>query len=85
MTGIPFKSNLPVPGSVPSAVPPETVQGEMGRESGAVTAERDPDVCPFPGRVDGNGHSWKFWGDDPYIVCHFCSEMRDAITGRVLR
>jgi len=43
------------------------------------------DICPAPGRVDGLNHSWGFDGDDPYIVCRFCGEMRDAIGGAVLR
>jgi hypothetical protein len=45
----------------------------------------NPDVCTRPIRVDGNGHSWKFDGDDPYIVCHGCNEIRDAITGVIVR
>lgn len=40
-----------------------------------------PDV-PRPAAHE---HSWKFDGDDPYIVCHFCGEMRDAKTGRTVR
>lgn len=42
------------------------------------------DACPFSRRVDAPTHSWLFDGDDPYIVCHFCRERRDAITGRVI-
>lgn len=30
-------------------------------------------------------HSWRFDGDDPYIVCVHCDEMRDALTGAVVR
>lgn len=45
----------------------------------------DPGVCPHPIRVDGPEHSWVFDGDDPYIVCAGCDEMRDALTGRVVR
>ena len=29
-------------------------------------------------------HRWAFDGDDPYIVCR-CGEVRDALTGRVIR
>jgi hypothetical protein len=43
------------------------------------------DECPSPGRVDGPKHSWRFDGDDPYIICAFCDEMRDALSGRVIR
>jgi hypothetical protein len=48
-------------------------------------AAPDADVCPLSTRVDGPKHGWRFDGDDPYIVCSFCSEMRDAISGRVIR
>jgi hypothetical protein len=57
-------------------------------EPGGVTeqrAEGGADVCSRPGRVDGPWHSWKFDGDDPHIICHFCDEMRDSLTGRVIR
>lgn len=30
-------------------------------------------------------HAWKFEGDDPYTVCVYCDELRDALTGQVLR
>jgi hypothetical protein len=40
--------------------------------------------CPRPGRVDGPAHSWRFDGDDPYVICHFCGERRDAQSGRVI-
>lgn len=42
-------------------------------------------VCPASERVDGPYHSWEFWGDDPYIICWWCKEMRDALTGDVKR
>jgi nitrite reductase/ring-hydroxylating ferredoxin subunit len=45
----------------------------------------DPELCSQSQRVDGKWHSWKFDGDDPYIICHYCDEMRDARTGRVVR
>jgi hypothetical protein len=41
--------------------------------------------CTLSQRVDGKKHTWRFDGDDPYIFCHWCGEMRDAITGRVIR
>jgi len=43
------------------------------------------DTCPKSKRVDGPKHSWKFDGDDPYIICMFCGQVRDALTGRILR
>ena len=42
-------------------------------------------TCPKSRRVDGPFHSWRFDGDDPYVICTFCKEMRDARTGRVVR
>lgn len=45
----------------------------------------EQETCPRSTRVDGPFHSWKFDGDDPYIVCAFCHEMRDALSGRVIR
>lgn len=42
------------------------------------------DVCPFSQRVDGPWHSWRWDGDDPRVICHYCNEMRDALTGRVI-
>lgn len=41
--------------------------------------------CPTSQRVDGPTHSWKFYGDDPYIECIYCGEFCDALTGQVLR
>ena len=29
-------------------------------------------------------HVWRFWGDDPYVICE-CDEIRDAISGRVIK
>ena len=42
------------------------------------------DVCPFSKREDGD-HAWHFDCDNPYIVCAWCDEMRDALKGRVMR
>ena len=41
--------------------------------------------CPLSERVDGKKHSWRFDGDDPYTICHYCGEIRDALTGRVIK
>jgi hypothetical protein len=37
--------------------------------------------CPKSRRSDLK-HGWRFDGDDPYVVCDFCGERRDALTGR---
>ena len=50
-------------------------------EAGAVN---DPERCPRTKHVDGKSHGWLFWGDDPYIKCDWCGEIRDALTGRVI-
>ena len=41
-------------------------------------------MCPRSGRLD-RAHSWTFDGDDPYVICSYCDEMRDALNGRVIR
>lgn len=51
---------------------------------GRLNLEKWLDACPRSERVDGNGHSWVFDGDDPYIICAFCGERRDALSGRVI-
>ena len=43
------------------------------------------DRCPKSERVDDPLHSWQFMGDDPYIKCTWCGEIRDAITGRAVK
>ena len=54
-------------------------------EAGAVN---DPERCPRTKHVDGKSHGWllglPIWGDDPYIKCEWCGEIRDALTGRVV-
>ncbi len=40
--------------------------------------------CPPSERVDGR-HSWVFDGDNPYIICHYCGMMQDALDGTILR
>jgi hypothetical protein len=29
-------------------------------------------------------HGWVFDGDDPYVYCVYCGELRDAHTGKVI-
>lgn len=41
-------------------------------------------LCALSNRSDGK-HSWKFDGDDPYIECFYCGELKDALNGRVIR
>jgi hypothetical protein len=43
------------------------------------------DECPKSERLDGPLHSWRWDGDDPRVICVFCGEVRDALTGEVLR
>ena len=59
---------------------PRVCGGNM-TEAGAVN---DPERCPRTKHVDGKSHGWLFWGDDPYIKCDWCGEIRDALTGRVI-
>lgn len=51
---------------------------------GPVNLDKWLDCCPKSQRVDGQGHSWVFDGDDPYVVCAYCHERRDALTGKVI-
>lgn len=46
-----------------------------------MTAEPGAAECALSRRADGK-HSWGFDGDDPYVVCAFCGERRDALSGR---
>jgi hypothetical protein len=43
------------------------------------------EYCSLSERVDGKLHSWHFDGDDPYVVCSYCGEARDALNGRVIK
>ena len=40
------------------------------------------DKCPKSERADGPWHAWKWDGDDPYVLCVYCGERRDALTGK---
>jgi hypothetical protein len=40
----------------------------------------ESELCADTRRIDGR-HSWRFDGDDPYVVCVYCGERRDALTG----
>ena len=51
-------------------------------DAGFVT---DPERCPLTEHVDGKSHGWLFWGDDPYVKCDWCGEIRDALTGQVVK
>lgn len=57
----------------------------MADLSKAAVVLTSDDECLLSERVDGLKHSWFFDGDDPYIVCAYCDEMRDSATGRVMR
>lgn len=43
------------------------------------------EICENSKRVDGKKHSWVFMGDDPYVKCHYCSQVRDAIHDVIYR
>lgn len=51
----------------------------MSAESGTPEARE----CRDSVRADAK-HGWAFDGDDPYIYCVYCGELRDAISGRVI-
>lgn len=74
----PFCRALERDGDAPTPATGDVVQ--LIRES-LVASDR----CTKSQRVDGPYHSWQFDGDDPYIVCHWCGETRDAIDGRVIK
>lgn len=40
------------------------------------------DVCTKTKHIDGKSHGWRYDGDDPYIICDWCKEVRDAVSGR---
>jgi hypothetical protein len=44
----------------------------------------DRQPCIASGRPD-HRHAWRFDGDDPYVLCDYCGERRDALTGRAIR
>ena len=41
--------------------------------------------CALSQRVDKRTHTFRFDGDDPYIVCCWCNEVRDAHSGHVIK
>ncbi|MET8430084.1 helix-turn-helix transcriptional regulator [Nocardia sp. NPDC004860] len=43
------------------------------------------DVCLMSRHFDGPRHSWRFDMDNPIIICSYCDETRDAISGTVIR
>lgn len=60
---------------------------DLVREVQQVLARATADsseLCSQSKRADSL-HSWRFDGDDPRIICMFCDEMRDALSGIVLR
>lgn len=40
--------------------------------------------CPLSQRVDGKKHSWYWASDGPYVRCHYCGELQDALNGSVI-
>ena len=39
--------------------------------------------CPLSDQREGE-HSWRFDGDGPCIICVYCGELQDALTGRII-
>lgn len=70
--------NAPVPDPTLSGIPAGIPSPGSSRE---VTAAVE---CPLSERVDGKLHTWRFDGDDPYVCCHWCGEVQDALNGNVL-
>lgn len=60
-----------------------TVRGVEGVR--LIRSSKEGERCEKSKRRDGLLHSWRFDGDDPYIICVYCDEMRGALTGRVIR
>ena len=52
--------------------------------AGQTPADEDRNRCPRTQHIDGKSHGWQFWGDDPYVLCAWCGQMRDALTDRVV-
>lgn len=45
--------------------------------------EEKDEHCPNSKRVDGDGHSFLFDGDDPYVVCAYCGQRRGTTHGMI--
>lgn len=43
------------------------------------------EYCKTSERVDGKKHSWRFDGDDPYVICSYCGQVKDAISGKRIK
>lgn len=51
----------------------------------AATGQMAAEVeCSLSQRVDGKKHTWQFMGDDPYVKCHWCGQIQDALSGRII-
>lgn len=49
-------------------------------------AEYVETTCPSSQRVDDPTlHSTRFDGDDPYTICVYCGETRDAQSGQIVK
>lgn len=93
--GVPHVDDQPADGGIPYMLdntPEEfdrvrAVAAERHRQEADQIAQGQAPVveCPLSQRVDGLLHSWRFDGDDPYVVCSYCDQMQDALTGRVIR
>jgi hypothetical protein len=73
--------HLPLAGAFDHQAP------SLYEEANEIHAGAEPelgDYCPLSQRVDGKVHSWRFDGDNPYVICVYCNEFRDALTNRVI-
>ena len=73
-----------------TGVPPVREKRQVHRWTGPWTATGQPtpsdsDSGARPHDAACPLHSWQFAGDDPYVICMNCDEMRDSITGRMIR
>ncbi len=66
--------------------PDRLVEGTVYIRPKGDPVDSDPhEVCPAPISPETTNHIWRFDGDDPYVICNGCDEMRDALTGQVIR
>lgn len=79
------RARMRSPESFPSLASATTKAGreesDLGGDQRSPSAEVDG-LCL--GWMSSGKHSWRFDGDDPYVVCVYCGWRRDALTGKVI-